>query len=109
MFDMGFGELLLVGVVALLVLGPERLPGAARTAGRWVGRARATVSRLGADLERELRGEELRRSLREEAEALEQTAAQVQALREQTTAELERLTALRDAGPAPAGSARDER
>ncbi|MCM2321560.1 MAG: Sec-independent protein translocase protein TatB, partial [Pseudomonas sp.] len=38
MFDVGFSELLLVALVALLVLGPERLPGAARTAGLWIGR-----------------------------------------------------------------------
>ena len=80
MFDVGFTELLLVAVVALVVLGPERLPGAARTAGQWVGRARATVSRLTTELERELRADELRRSLREEARALEQTAASLRDL-----------------------------
>ena len=41
MFDVGFSELLLIAVVALLVLGPERLPKAARFAGLWVRRARA--------------------------------------------------------------------
>jgi sec-independent protein translocase protein TatB len=111
MFDMGFGELLLVGVVALLVLGPERLPGAARTAGRWMGRARATVSRLNSDLERELRAEELRRSLREEARALETTAAEMRAL----SARIERTaggadpaaTGAQDAAATPAGARRD--
>jgi sec-independent protein translocase protein TatB len=38
MFDIGFTELLLIGVVALIVLGPDRLPGAVRTAGLWIGR-----------------------------------------------------------------------
>ena len=41
MFDLGFSELLLIGVVALIVLGPERLPKAARLAGLWMRRARA--------------------------------------------------------------------
>lgn len=76
MFDVGFGELLLVGVIALLVLGPERLPRAARTAGHWMGRARATVQRFTAEVDRELKAEELRQTLREEArEMVEPVAA----------------------------------
>ena len=43
MFDIGFLELLICGVIALLVLGPERLPTAARAAGRWIGGARRMV------------------------------------------------------------------
>lgn len=70
MFDVGFGELLLVGVIALLVLGPQRLPRAARTAGHWMGRARATVQRFTAEVDRELKAEELRQTLREEARQL---------------------------------------
>jgi len=69
-FDIGFGELLLCGVVALLVLGPERLPKAARTAGLWMGRLRATVQRFTAEIDRELKAEELRQTLREEARSL---------------------------------------
>ncbi|MGK2940595.1 MAG: Sec-independent protein translocase protein TatB [Immundisolibacter sp.] len=70
MFDIGFSELLLVGVVGLLVLGPERLPQAARAAGLWLGRFRATVQRFTADIDRELKAEELRQTLREEASRL---------------------------------------
>ena len=54
MFDIGFSELLLVGVVALLVLGPERLPIAARTVGRGLGQARRAMNALRAQVEREL-------------------------------------------------------
>jgi len=54
MFDIGFWELAMIGVVALLVLGPERLPGAARTAGRLIGRARRTLSDLRRELEQEV-------------------------------------------------------
>ncbi|RME34315.1 MAG: twin-arginine translocase subunit TatB [Gammaproteobacteria bacterium] len=54
MFDIGFWELALIGIVALLVLGPERLPGAARTAGRMIGRARRTLSDLRRELEQEV-------------------------------------------------------
>lgn len=79
MFDIGFGEIFLIAVVALLVLGPERLPKAARFAGLWVRRARAQWYSVKAEFENELADEELRRSLqqtqadlREAREALEQ-------------------------------------
>jgi sec-independent protein translocase protein TatB len=70
MFDIGFLELLLVGVVALLVLGPERLPGAARTAGKWVGKARSMVSLVSQEIDRELKAEELRDKLKKEGDTL---------------------------------------
>lgn len=63
MFDFSFGEILLVGLVALVVLGPERLPKAARFVGLWVRRARAQWYSVKSELERELASEELRRSL----------------------------------------------
>lgn len=65
MFDIGFGELFLIAIVALLVLGPERLPKAARFAGLWVRRARAQWYSVKAELENELADDELRRSLRQ--------------------------------------------
>src|SRR5690606_9734648 len=64
MFDIGFSELFLVAIVALLVLGPERLPKAARFAGLWVWRARAQWYSVKSELENALADEELRRSLR---------------------------------------------
>ena len=67
MFDIGFSELFLVAIVALLVLGPERLPKAARFAGLWVRRARAQWYSVKSELESELADDELRRSLRETA------------------------------------------
>ncbi|MEW5543653.1 Sec-independent protein translocase protein TatB [Pseudomonas soli] len=54
MFEIGFTELLLVGIVALLVLGPERLPVAARTLGRGLGHARRSLNALKAQVEREI-------------------------------------------------------
>jgi len=66
MFDIGFMELVLVGVVALLVVGPERLPGLARTAGAWIGRARSFVGNVKADIDRELKTEELKRILEQQ-------------------------------------------
>ena len=64
MFDIGFVELLICGIIALLVLGPERLPTAARAAGRWIGGARRMVSQFTSELDRELKAEELREQLR---------------------------------------------
>lgn len=55
MFDIGFWELVLVGIVALLVLGPERLPAAATTVGRWAGHARNLARQFRAEMEREAR------------------------------------------------------
>jgi sec-independent protein translocase protein TatB len=69
MFDVGFWELLIIGVVALLVIGPERLPKVARTAGLWLGRARRFVSTVKADIDRELAAEELKRVLAKQAES----------------------------------------
>ena len=63
MFDLGFSELLLIAMVALVVLGPERLPKAARFAGLWARRARAQWYSVKSELERELAAEELKRNL----------------------------------------------
>jgi len=78
MFDIGFGELLLIAVVALVVLGPERLPKAARFAGLWVRRARAQWHSVKAELERELEAEELKRSLHDTQAALKQAQTRLQ-------------------------------
>lgn len=65
MFDIGFWELLLIGVVALLVVGPERLPKFVRITGLWLGRAQGAVRAVKDDISRELRAEELKQSLNE--------------------------------------------
>jgi sec-independent protein translocase protein TatB len=66
MFGVSFSELLLVGLVALLVLGPERLPGAARTAGLWIGRLKRSFNSIKTEIERELGADEIRRQLHNE-------------------------------------------
>jgi len=63
MFDVGFSELMMVGLVALLVIGPERLPKAARLAGFWLGKARSTAHTLKAEVSQALYAEELRQQL----------------------------------------------
>jgi len=72
MFEFGFGEMVLTAVVALLVLGPKRLPLAARTLGLWARRARASWFSLRAELERELADEDIKASLREARDEMRQ-------------------------------------
>ena len=61
MFDIGFSELLVIGVVALIVIGPERLPRVARTLGHLMGRMQRYVADVKADINREVELEELRK------------------------------------------------
>lgn len=75
MFDIGFSELLMIAVVALVVLGPERLPKAARFAGLWMRRARAQWHSVRAELEHELAADELKRSLQETQAAMREAQA----------------------------------
>ena len=78
MFGISFSELLLVGLVALLVLGPERLPGAARTAGLWVGRLKRSFNSIKTEIEREIGADEIRRQLHNEhILSLEQEARKI--------------------------------
>ena len=68
MFDIGFSELVVIGLIALIVLGPKRLPEVARTAGRWMGQLRRFISDVKSDLDREIHSEDLTelRKLKEE-------------------------------------------
>lgn len=92
MFDVGFWELFLVGLIALIVFGPERLPGLARTVGLWVGRARAAFYSVREEMEREINADGLRetqRALRRELEKntrpVAKAAASTDAAAEQRT------------------------
>lgn len=67
MFDIGALELILIGIVALLVVGPERLPKLARTAGLWAGRARRAFMSVKDEIDREIKAEELKEILRKQA------------------------------------------
>ena len=77
MFDLGMWELMLVGVVALLVLGPDKLPKAARTAGYWVRRARQSWYAVRSEIERELAADEFKRSIRDTRNAIGDSAQKV--------------------------------
>ena len=68
MFDFSFAELMLIGVVALVVVGPERLPKVARVAGRWLGRTQRFMNKLAEDINREMEVDNLRK-MQENAQA----------------------------------------
>lgn len=77
MFGISSGELFFIAIIALIVLGPERLPKVTRFAGLWVRRARAQWYSVKDELERELAAEDLKRSLREAQEAASDVERQV--------------------------------
>ena len=72
MFDLGFSELIVIAVVLLIVVGPERLPGVARTAGHLFGRMQRYITDVKADIRREMQLDELKK-LQEQARTLEQS------------------------------------
>lgn len=67
MFDIGFSEIIFIMVIALLVVGPERLPRLARSAGLWAGKIRGFITSVKADIDRELATEELQKALKKQA------------------------------------------
>lgn len=75
MFDIGFSELIMIGLVSLLVIGPERLPKVARIAGFWIGKSRNILASVKAEIKQELQEEELRQIFEEQADLHEFHAA----------------------------------
>ena len=78
MFDIGFSELTLLFLIALIVLGPERLPRVARTMGLWTGRARAYVRNFTSELERQAQADELRERIQDTKSILNETRQEIQ-------------------------------
>ena len=70
MLDVGFGELFCFGIIALLVLGPEKLPVAARFAGRWYARTKRYISNIQNEIDRELKLSEFRKEMQDELDRL---------------------------------------
>ena len=105
MFDFSFGELLVVALVALVVLGPERLPKAARFTGLWVRKARAHWYSVKAELENELASEELKRSLHEGRQAMQETERELHDLAADTRRAVE---AEPERTPEPSREPRDD-
>ncbi|WP_313139521.1 Sec-independent protein translocase protein TatB [Stenotrophomonas sp.] len=109
MFDIGFSELLVIAVVALVVLGPERLPKAARFAGLWVRRARNQWDSVKQELERELHAEEIKRQMQDVRQSMQDTESQLrasgEAVRREATQAQQHGNALADEVRAPTPAA----
>ncbi|SDB37493.1 sec-independent protein translocase protein TatB [Pseudomonas sp. NFACC23-1] len=106
MFGISFTELLLVGLVALLVLGPERLPGAARTAGLWIGRLKRSFNAIKQEVEREIGADDIRRQLHNEhILSLEQEARKIFTPTQQEPTPVQPVTEPTAASQAPEGGA----
>jgi sec-independent protein translocase protein TatB len=92
MFDVGFSELIMIGLVSLLVIGPERLPKVARIAGFWIGKSRAMMANVKAEIKQELHEEEIRQIFKEQLElqefhaALNETTDAANAIKDSLTA-----------------------
>ncbi|MGH8750469.1 MAG: Sec-independent protein translocase protein TatB [Burkholderiales bacterium] len=90
MFDVGFSEIMMIALVALIVIGPERLPKVARTLGHLFGRLQRYVAEVKADIDREVRMDDLKKlqsSVQESARNIEQSVTQeVQAAQSQAKA-----------------------
>ena len=100
MFDIGFSELVMIGVLALIVLGPERLPKAARFAGLWVRRARAQWYSVKDELERELAADELKRTMQSARDAAQSVQDDLRSTSDEARREFEAMrrgTLARDA------------
>lgn len=109
MFDIGFYELALIGILALVVLGPKRLPEAARTAGRWVGKLRAFISDVKQDIDHEIESGELA-DLRRLKDELSQARTLIEESSNSIYQQVDRLAGNIDqevkgiTSPAPAGA-----
>jgi sec-independent protein translocase protein TatB len=77
MFDIGFSELILVGIVALLVIGPERLPETVRTATLWLNRIRRGFNEIKQEVQQELHNDAVLRELRQTGEQLKKEATAI--------------------------------
>ena len=89
MFDFGFSELVVIGAVALVVLGPEKLPVVARTAGEWIGKAQRMVAQVKGDIEREAELAELKKIQEEAKSAADNLTKTIKELTENTTGAVE--------------------
>jgi sec-independent protein translocase protein TatB len=88
MFDIGFSELMVIGLVALIVIGPEKLPRMARTVGHLAGRLQRYVSDVKADINREIELDELRKMRDSMQQAASEMESSVQSELNKTETEL---------------------
>jgi sec-independent protein translocase protein TatB len=105
LFDIGFSELVIISLIALIVIGPKRLPGVARTLGHLAGRLQRYVADVKADINREVEFDELRKARDEVQQAASSFEASVTTELSKTESELNAAAAGAAAEPAKAGEA----
>jgi len=88
MFDSGFLELLIIGIITLMVVGPERLPGVAAKAGKMIGKMKAFVATTREDIEKEFRADELQNMLVKQKEEISELRDMMQNTQKDVTSEL---------------------
>ncbi|MCU7932335.1 MAG: Sec-independent protein translocase protein TatB [Candidatus Thiodiazotropha sp. (ex Codakia rugifera)] len=103
MFDVGFWELTIIALVALIVIGPERLPKVARTVGLWLGRGRRFIANVKADIDKEIKAEELKEVIEKQAtlanpmhEILEETRDDLNQIKQEASKQVEESQAALD-------------
>ena len=96
MFDSGFLELLIVGIIALLVVGPERLPEVAAKAGKFVGKMKAFVATTREDIEKEFRAEELQSMLNKQKDEISELRDMMQNTKSEVSEEFTEASDLLD-------------
>ncbi len=108
MFDFGFSEMLVVAIVGLVVLGPERLPRVARQAGQWLGKLQRYVADVKTDINRQMELDELRKLQTEVTGAARELEASLQSTATETQAVFDSMAAdATGTPPADAGAATD--
>ena len=103
MFDFGFSELFVIGLIALVVLGPERLPRVARQAGQWMGKLQRYVADVKSDISRQMELEELRNLQKEVTDAARNVESSFKSTVDETKSELDSIAASFES-PASGGS-----
>ena len=93
MFDIGFAELIIIAVVSLLVLGPERLPGAVRTVSLWLGRFKRSFNEIRQEVEQELHNDAVLNDLKKTSEQVRSEANSVRNSLQQAASPLSDLAA----------------
>jgi len=92
MFDSGFLEMLVIGIIALLVVGPERLPGVAAKAGKMIGKVKAFVANTREDIEKEIRADEMQSMLAEQKAEISELRDLMQHSKDEVSSEISDAT-----------------
>ena len=98
MFDFGFSELMVIGLIALVVLGPERLPRVARQAGQWMGKLQRYVSDVKSDINRQMELEELRNLQKEVTDAAREVKSSFESSINQAQSEFDSIASSVESG-----------